>query len=293
MRWDRSMARAQEQRLSGNWMRLLGVAGVAVFWLLLPAPAAAQNTGRIDCARNDEYVYLYGSLATLQVRGTVQCGEIVFITLRYEDYFGVRTAKGETGYVPRASVTVLKDKSETGVPAPAAELPRERTHYDLSPREAPVHAAAGFMLAKNTPVRIKLMKTLSSATANAGEPVELDVIEDVLVGGVPVLTKGSKATAVVAEVEPKRKFGHGGKLAISITSLRLANGEQAPLRSYEESSGASSSTHVGAGKDAEMAQDTEFTVLVDIDVHLKREDFETPADDSAKAPVAKTAKPQL
>jgi hypothetical protein len=114
------------------------------------------------------------------------------------------------------------------------------------------------------------------------------------VQGVPVLTKGSKASAVVAEVEPKRKFGHGGKVAISITALRLANGEPATLRSYEETSGASSTSHVGAGKDAEMVRDTEFTVLVDEDVHLKREDFESPADGSTKtaAPVAKSEKPQ-
>ncbi len=288
------MTRKLDQRFSGNWVRLAGLGAFAALCVLWPATASAQNTGRIECARNDEYVYLYGSLATLQVRGTVQCGEIVYITLRYEDYYGVRTAKGETGYVPRASVSVLKDKQETAVPPPPAELPREQTHYDKAPREAPVHAAIGFTLVKNTPVRIKLMKTISSATANPGEAVELEVVEDVLVQGVPVLTKGSKASAVVAEVEPKRKFGHGGKVAISITALRLANGESAPLRSYEETSGASSTTHVGAGKDGEMVRDTEFTVLVDADVHLKREDFETPADGSAKtpAPIAKSEKPQ-
>ncbi|MEQ1353701.1 MAG: hypothetical protein ABLT11_06770 [Candidatus Acidiferrum sp.] len=242
------MARKQGQRFSGNWARLAGLVAVAALWFLSPATVSAQNTGRIECARNDEYVYLYGSLATLQVRGTVQCGEIVYITLRYEDYYGVRTAKGETGYVPRASVSVLKDKQETAVPPPPAELPREQTHYDKAPREAPVHVAVGFTLVKNTPVRIKLMKTISSANANVGEAVELEVVEDVLVQGVPVLTRGSKASAVVAEVEPKRKFGHPGKVAISITALRLANGEPAPLRDYEETSGASSTTHVGAEK---------------------------------------------
>jgi hypothetical protein len=283
----------QDQRFSRNWMRLLDLMAIAALCAVWPATASAQNTGRIECARNDEYVYLYGSLATLQVRGTVQCGEIVYITLRYEDYYGVRTAKGETGYVPRASVSVLRDKEETAVPTPPGELPRERVHYDKAPREAPVHVPIGFTLVKNTSVRIKLMKTISSATANAGEPVELEVVEDVLVQGVPVLTKGSKASAVVAEVELKRKFGHGGKVAISITALRLANGESAPLRSYEETSGASSTTHVGAGKDAEMVRDTEFTVLVDEDVHLKREDFESPADGSAKTPAsgAKSEKP--
>jgi hypothetical protein len=288
------MTRTQDQRFGGYWMRLIGLGSIAALCLLLPATVSAQNTGRIECARNDEYVYLYGSLATLQVRGTVQCGEIVYITLRYEDYYVVRTAKGDTGYVPRASVSVLKDKQETAVPTPPGELPREQTHYDKAPREAPVHTAIGFTLVKNTPVRIKLMKTVSSATANAGEAVEMEAVEDILVQGVPVLTKGSKASAVVAEVEPKRKFGHGGKVAISITALRLANGEPVPLRSYEETSGASSTTHVGAGKDAEMVRDTEFTVLVDEDVHLKREDFETPADGSAKTPepVAKSVSPR-
>jgi hypothetical protein len=76
--------------------------------------------------------------------------------------------------------------------------------------------------------------------------------------------------------------------------LRLADGQQAPLRSYEESSGTASTTHMGSGKDAVMAENSEFTVLVDADVHLKREGFENSKNDSHtdNAPTAQRSQPQ-
>jgi hypothetical protein len=265
----------------------------AVTCIFLTPLAQAQNTGRIECARSDDYVFLYSSMTTLQVRSNLQCGEIVYITLRYEFYYGVRTAKGDTGFVPEASLVVIKDQPGTGLPAPAAEAARERLHYDR-PREAAKHAdaAPAFTLAKNTPVRVKLVKTLSSTTAHVGDPVELEVLEDVLVQGVIVLPKGAKESGVIAEAESKKRFGHGGKLAFSVTSLRLANGEQAPLRAYEEASGsAGTSSAVLASKDAVMQQNAEFTLLVDKDVALKREAFQVQQEDSA-AGAAEKAPPQ-
>ncbi len=258
---------------------LLLCAGVVT--ILLTPLASAQNTGRIECARSDDYVFLYSSMTTLQVRSNLQCGEIVYITLRYEFYYGVRTAKGDTGFVPEASLVVIKDQAGTGLPAPTADGSRERLHYDR-PREVAnaARAPAGFGLAKNTPVRVKLVKSLSSATAHVGDAVELEVLDDVVVQGVVVLPKGSKENGVIAEAEPKKRFGHGGKLAFSVTSLRLANGEQAPLRTYEEASGgAGTSSAVLASKEASMQQNAEFTLLVDADVRLKRETFEDRADD--------------
>lgn len=276
-------------------MRVYPLWAAVAFCLLFPSLGRAQNTGRIECARNDDYVYLYSSMTTLDVRATLQCGEIVVITLRYDYYLGVHTAKGIDGFVPLASVVVIKDRPGTGLPTPGSEAAaRERTHYDERPREAPAPAhsiVSPFSLLRNTPVRIRLAKTISSATAHVGDSADLEVAEDVFVEGVPVLTKGAKVSGVIAEAEPKKRFGHGGKLALSITSLRLADGEQAPLRSYEEASGSPSTSHVSAGKDAVMAENTEFTVLVDGDVHLKREAFETP-DNSAASPSPSTETPQ-
>jgi hypothetical protein len=122
--------------------------------------------------------------------------------------------------------------------------------------------------------------------------VELEVLEDILVQGVIVLPRGTKESGVIAEAEPKKRFGHGGKLAFSVTSLRLANGEQAPLRTYEEASGgAGTSSAVLASKDAVMPENAEFTLLVDADVRLKREAFEDRGDDSAKGSASSQAAP--
>lgn len=259
-------------------MKSLGLLAVAVAILLLAPFGKAQSTGRVECARSDDYIYLYSSVATLDVRKTLQCGEIVGITGTYDNYYAARTAKGDTGYVPKATIVLLKDQPGTGLPTAAAPS-RERTPYDERPK-TPVPTGGpkviGFTLVKDTVVRVKLEKGLSSATAHVGDAVELEVVEDVLVDGVVVIARGARAEGRVAEAGPKKHFGHDGKIAISITSVRLSDKEAAPVRGYYEAFGSSDSSgpvQIGSGKDAAMAEGTDFKALVDGDVHLKREDF--------------------
>jgi hypothetical protein len=253
---------------------------LAFFALFFPALASAQKTARIECARNDGYVYLYSSVITLDVRATLQCGEIVQVIGRDEAYWAVRTARGESGFVPMASATVLKDRAGSAAPVQPAPA-RERIAYDSAPAPAPAPAKtplSGFFLSNNTPVRLKLLKTLSSATARVNDPVELEVLDPVLVDGVTVIPKGSKVTAVVAVSEPKRRFGHNGRVAFRVTSAQLANNEQVPLRCYQEASGAPSTSSdsvvaLSSGKDASLLADTSYTALVDGDLRLNRESF--------------------
>ena len=245
-----------------------------------PALARTQNTGRIECARGDGYIYLYSSMATLDVRTTLQCGEIVQITGRYETYCAVRTAKGEVGYVPLASIVVLKDLSGAGLPRPAAPS-RERISYDARPDPPPLPVNPPFVLLKGTQVRLKVLKTLTSATAHTSDAMEFAVIEDVLVDGVVVIPKGAKAAGVVDSVETKKRFGRGGSLAFHIASVRLADNELAPLHCFQEVSGSSNTSAeavlaLASGKDAAIVEDAELSALVDTDVQLKREAFAAP-----------------
>jgi len=279
-------------------MKLLTFCSGGVLCLLFSLPASAQSTGRIDCARDGGYVYLYSSMTTLEVRMTLQCGDVVRITGRSDDYYSVRTAAGEAGFVPRTSVFLLKDQPGTGLPTPAVKPARERTHYD-QPRSdvtQPAHTgAAAFALANNTPIRVKLSKTISSATAHVGDAVELEVVEDVIVDGVTVLSTGSKVSGVIAEAEPKKRFGHGGKLAFSITSMTLADGEQVKVRCYQEASGSSNTSAdavlpLSSGKDVTIPKDVEFTALVDGEARLKREGFEVPKTHPASSPAISVPK---
>jgi len=270
-------------------MKLLALwTSVAVFFFV-PSLSRAQNTGRIDCAHDGSYVYLYSSMTTLDIRTTLQCGEMVQVVGRYDNYFGVRSAKGETGYVPLGNVVLLKDQPGSGLlAAPPAPPARERIHYDEQTAPAPA-SAAEFTLTKDAAIRVKTTKALSSATAHAGEPVEFEVAEDVVVAGVVVLTKGSKASGVIVEAEPKKRFGHGGKLTFNITSVRLADGEEAKLRGYQEISGSSNTSSdavlpLASGKDVVIPPDVEFTAHVDGDMHLKRESFASSAAHAGSAP---------
>jgi hypothetical protein len=139
------------------------------------------------------------------------------------------------------------------------------------------------------PVHVKLTKTISSTTTHAGDAIEFEVLDDVLVEGVPALPKGSIASGVISQAEPKRHFGRGGRLVFSITSVRLADGEKATVRCYQEISGSSNTSSddavvpLASGKDAVVPQDTNFTVLVGGEFPLKRESFVSTNDVSPAA----------
>jgi hypothetical protein len=207
------------------------------------------------------------------IRSTLQCGEVVAITGRFDNFFGVRTAKGETGFVPLGKLVVLTDQV-----GPAA-----------------AHAAvAPFILLNNTPIHLKVTKCISSSTAHVSDPVELETLDDVSIQGVTIIGKGSKVTGVIVDAEPKRHFGHGGKLAFNIPAIWLANGEIAPVRCYQQFQGSSNNSSESVlplytGKDTEIPKDSTFTAFVDGDVHLQRETFATLKDSGSSNPAVPPA----
>jgi hypothetical protein len=94
-------------------------------------------------------------------------------------------------------------------------------------------AAPAFALAGGTPVKLKLARDLSSATEKAGALVDFEVIEDVKVGDVVVIPRGSLALGKVLAAQPKRRMGRTGKLEVGVESVRLASGDSAPLRATQ------------------------------------------------------------
>jgi hypothetical protein len=278
---------------------------VTVLLLLSPAVAAAQSVGQVACARPNDYTYLYSSMTTLDVIRTLQCGEQLEITGRYDAYFGVRTAKGEVGYVPQINVLLFKDKPglKPAQPATPLRVARARTAYDepVASPTAPVSAVPAdfdLTLPNGTPVQVKLTKAISSATAKVGEAVELEVSEDILVDGIRVIPIGAKASGTVAEAEPRKRMGHGGKLTLAITFVRLANNEKAAVRSFLETTGASSAAGsvnpLAHGKDVVFTEGTVFTAFVDGDVYLKRAAFQSAKDSAGSATVSQTpSKPPI
>jgi hypothetical protein len=255
-----------------------------LFYLLAPSLSKAQDLGQVECARPGDYVYLYSSMITLDVRATLQCGQQVEITGRYDSYFGVRTVKGETGYVPLDSLLLLKTAPGAKPTLPPTKEPtREKTFYDQStksaePRSNAPDLAKTLILLDSTAIRMKLGKTISSADAKVGDEVSLEVSEDVIIDGLLIIPKGANAMGVVNEAEPKKALGRGGKLGVLVRSVRLANNDQAVLRSGGEGKGSSSTAGVVIpvmhGKDITFPKGMEIIAYVNGDTRLKREGFQ-------------------
>ena len=118
--------------------------------------------------------------------------------------------------------------SQTQVPAAPAPTPRPPLTFGLL---------------EDTPVKLKLTRTMSSHDAKVDEKVDFEVIEDVKVGEVVVVQHGGMAIATVTEAKPKGRMGKAGKLNMNIDYVQLISGEKAPLRAVKGGSGGS---HTGA-----------------------------------------------
>lgn len=102
-------------------------------------------------------------------------------------------------------------------------------------------AQAPFMLLDGTPVKLRLTRNLTSATAREGDTVDLELVEDIRVNDVIVALHGSPAMATITLAKARGRMGKGGKLDINIDYVRLVNGEKAALRAVREGSGSGNS----------------------------------------------------
>lgn len=282
-------------------IRCYWAAVLTVVCLCCLAPSTnAQGIGKVECTRPGDYVYLYSSMATMEVRATLQCGQEVEITGRYDNYFAVRTAKGEVGYVPQDSFSLLKTKpgQKITLSQPSSE-PREKSHYDspgnasAAPSKTTTHI---LVLLDSTPIHVKIGKSISSANARVGDEVHFEVSEDVVVGGFLLVAKGANADGVVNEAEPRKALGRGGKLSVIIRSVRLTDNETVGLRSDTERRGSKSTAGVVIpvmrGKDITFPQGMAFTAYVNGDTKLNREKFRLAESVSAAASTSATASPK-
>jgi len=143
-------------------------------------------------------------------------------------------------------------------------------------------------LLDGTPVKLRLAQNLSSEKNKTGEQVAFEVVEEVVVMGVPVIPKGAPALATITDASPKKSMGRGGKLDVNVDSVRLIDGEKAQLRAVQDNKGGG---HVGAmtgamvataivffpaaplflfihGKPVEIPKGTEVTAFVQGDMRL-------------------------
>lgn len=114
-----------------------------------------------------------------------------------------------------------------------------------APPQAPVTAVLpaeetpASVLQDGTPVKLRLMNKLDSHSAKEGDEIRFEVVNDVVVGGVTVLHRGSPATGVVTDAQGSRRMGRAGRLSFTINEIKLRNGGKVQVRAFNRTSGES------------------------------------------------------
>lgn len=148
---------------------------------------------------------------------------------------------------------------------------------------APPRPPLAFGLAEDTPVRLKLTRTMSSKDAKADEKVDFEVLEDIKVGDVVVVQHGAIAIATVTEAHAKRTMGRAGKLNINIDYVQLVDGEKVPLRAVK---GGSGGTHTAAMTGAMVATGILFFPAAPFFLFMHGKDITIPKGTEVSAYVA-------
>src|SRR5690349_4237507 len=91
-------------------------------------------------------------------------------------------------------------------------------------------AWADLTIPDGTKLRIRLDQTISSATAEEGQTVELSVTEPVRVGETVVIPEGSRVTGTVTQAQEKRRMGRAGDVDFSIVRVRAMDVQWLSLR---------------------------------------------------------------
>jgi hypothetical protein len=148
-------------------------------------------------------------------------------------------------------------------------------------------------LQDGTPVRLRLSRNVSSATAHVQETVDFEVTEPVIDQNYVVIPKGAVALGRVTKVQAKRRFGRAG--ALGSASIRCASpiSGPSPRSTREKGEGDMSGPPVAAtiaaspvlvwvkGKDVAFDKGTETTAYVSGDARLA--EFR-PSTDAPAAP---------
>ena len=204
-------------------------------------------------------------------------------TLQAISPYGVRSRVATAVYtVNGVPPTALV--AQTVVAAPNElpnKLPNEVPNSAAAPPAGAPSASAKVLLARDTAVPFVIASDVSSKTAEVGDKISLTLAEDLKVGDVVAVKKGTPAVATVTEVDKTGMGGAPGEVLFQVDSLQagsvLIKLRGAAAKEGQDKVGKAVGlmfvpvVPVGLfvrGKDAEIKQGTSFTAFVDADTLL-------------------------
>jgi hypothetical protein len=160
--------------------------------LSLAPSAVAAATSPVQCAANDDRVWVYDSLTSFTVELRLKCGDQVEIVGRAKGYVKIRTSEGKEGYVPDAALPSLPPYVDPqAIPIEGlASLARSRRAAAAQPQ----HAVASTNTPSAPPVTAAIPAPVT-AKPSVPEATAVMTIE-------PLPPTSSSAPASAANVKP-------------------------------------------------------------------------------------------
>jgi len=106
---------------------------------------------------------------------------------------------------------------------------------------------ARLIIPDQTPVKLQLTESVSSAHARPRDRLDFIVARDVNIEGFTVIPAGTVASGSVTGVKGKRLLGIGGNVALKLDSVELANGDRVGLHARLNVKGCSRTKLMAAG----------------------------------------------
>jgi len=124
-------------------------------------------------------------------------------------------------------------------------------------------APVNVMLQDGTPVKLRLDATAAGNAVRVGETLELEVSEDVRVGDVVVIPKGSSSSASITNL---RSGGNvkGGWIDIDLDFVTLPDGEHVPIRASKQRPFRTDQSSIvsSQAQDASISQGADLTAFI-------------------------------
>ncbi|MBV9883459.1 MAG: hypothetical protein JO276_10665 [Sphingomonadaceae bacterium] len=180
----------------------------------------------------------------------------------------------------------------TPAAAPAAPAPAQAVMV------LPTSPSSNSMLPRGTPIRLRTLQQLHSQENRVGDRFDLEVAEDVMLNGIVIIPRGSRANGEVTRIRRKGMWGRSGRIETRLLSVQ-ANGITIPISGAVSEHGDTGTAGVVAsivvlpvagffvtGTSAILPVGTGFNATTDSDVPLVIPDGARPAPQALVVPAS-------
>jgi len=117
----------------------------------------------------------------------------------------------------------------TSPPAVTAEISREARAEAEPGTPEPAAVVETVRIPQNTPIHVRLLRTISSRSASSGDSFEAEISQAVKVGDAIVVSRGSRVRGRVVSAAPSGRLHNPGMLRLTLSEIQDNRGLWIPV----------------------------------------------------------------